>query len=625
MTHHRYHFEPADHEPQLRAVLGELEQLDVITPRELDRIVRLYPKADGAVLSKSELIRGYRWLERRAGRDPDAGDLIPRLRKKPVRTLSGVATVTVLTKPFPCPGRCIFCPNDVRMPKSYLSDEPGAQRAAQHAFDPYLQTYFRLRALSNIGHPVDKVELIVLGGTWSFYPEAYQIWFVLRCFEALNDFVPATAGAEDPASALAPGALPFEELALHQRPETPALANTRSDEGADADGARESEEPATINDRAGYNRTVARFLRQHHDGRLLDTSEAATWEQLEAAQNTNEGAAARCVGLVLETRPDHLAEDEVLRLRRLGATKVQIGFQSLSDEVLALNHRGHDVAATRRAVTLLRHAGFKLHAHWMPNLYGSSPELDLEDFQRIFDQPELRPDELKIYPCSLIESAELMDYYRRGDWRPYTDDELTDVLVGCLERVPPWCRITRVIRDIPSQDIVVGNQRTNFRQLAEQALARRGGCCRDIRSREVRGRQVRGEGLHLRAHAYSTGVGEEVFLEYVDGEERIAGFLRLSLPEGESFVEELKESAVIREVHVYGALAGLGEAAEGRAQHQGLGRRLIEEAARRAATAGYRNLAVISAIGTREYYRRQGFRDGRLYQHRGLNGASGGG
>jgi elongator complex protein 3 len=536
--------------------------------------------------------------------------LIPRLRKKPVRTLSGVATVTVLTKPFPCPGRCIFCPNDVRMPKSYLSDEPGAQRAAQHAFDPYLQTYFRLRALSNIGHPVDKVELIVLGGTWSFYPEAYQIWFVLRCFEALNDFVPGTAGAGDPASPLAPGALPFDQL------DGDRAAEIRP---ANGDAASVAETAAQINDRTGYNRTVASFLRRHHDGKLLDTSETATWEQLEAAQTTNERAAARCVGLVLETRPDHLDEDEVLRLRRLGATKVQIGFQSLSDEVLALNHRGHDVDATRRAVTLLRHAGFKLHAHWMPNLYGSSPDLDLEDFQRIFDQPELRPDELKIYPCSLIESAELIDYYRRGDWRPYTDEELTDVLVGCLERVPPWCRITRVIRDIPSQDIVVGNQRTNFRQLAEQALARRGGCCRDIRSREIRGRQVEGEGLHLRAHSYSTGVGEEVFLEYVDGEERIAGFLRLSLPREESFVEELAASAMIREVHVYGALAGLGEAAEGRAQHQGLGRQLIEEAARRATAAGYRNLAVISAIGTREYYRRQGFGDGRLYQHRALN------
>lgn len=616
MTYRRYHFEPADHEPQLRAVLGELEGLDSITPRELDRIVRLYPKDDGAVLSKSELIRGYRWLERRAGRDPDAGDLIPRLRKKPVRTLSGVATVTVLTKPFPCPGRCIFCPNDVRMPKSYLSDEPGAQRAAQHAFDPYLQTYFRLRALSNIGHPVDKVELIVLGGTWSFYPEAYQVWFVHRCFEALNDFVPATTGAGDPPSPLASGALPFDQL------DTDRTAGTSPNGGDGEAGAPES--PAQINDRTGYNRTVARFLRRHHDGQLLDTTETATWQQLETAQTLNESADARCVGLVLETRPDHLDENEVVRLRRLGATKVQIGFQSLSDEVLALNHRGHDVAATRRAVTLLRHAGFKLHAHWMPNLHGSSPELDLEDFQRIFDHPELRPDELKIYPCSLIESAELMDYYRRGEWRPYTDEELTDVLVGCLESVPPWCRITRVIRDIPSQDIVVGNQRTNFRQLAEQALARRGGCCRDIRSREVRGRQVQGEGLHLRAHTYSTGVGEEVFLEYVDEEERIAGFLRLSLPREKSFVDELEESAMIREVHVYGALAGLGEPAEGRAQHQGLGRQLIEEAARRATAAGYCNLAVISAIGTREYYRRQGFRDGRLYQHRALDEALGG-
>ncbi|MCB1055151.1 MAG: GNAT family N-acetyltransferase, partial [Acidobacteria bacterium] len=302
----------------------------------------------------------------------------------------------------------------------------------------------------------------------------------------------------------------------------------------------------------------------------------------------------------------------------LGATKVQIGFQSLSDRVLALNRRGHDVEATRRAVTLLRRAGFKLHAHWMANLYGSSPELDLEDFGRLFADPALRPDELKIYPCSLLESAELYDIHRAGKWRPYTDDELLEVLVGCLGRVPPWCRVTRVIRDIPSHEIVVGNRKTNFRQLAEAELARRGGRCRDIRAREVRGRRVEAGEVSLRRHEYATRGGREVFLEMIDAEERIAGFLRLSLPTGAAPCAELDGAALLREVHVYGALAAFGEAPDGAAQHRGLGRRLVTEATSEAAAAGYRHLAVISAVGTRGYYRTLGFEDGELYQHRAL-------
>ena len=190
------------------------------------------------------------------------------------------------------------------------------------------------------------------------------------------------------------------------------------------------------------------------------------------------------MGLVVETRPDHLSHEEVVRIRRLGATKVQIGFQSLSDEVLEVNRRGHDLAATRRAMRLLRGAGFKLHAHWMPNLHGSDPERDVEDFGRIFGDSDFRPDELKIYPTSLIESAELMRFYEAGEWRPYREDELLEVLCACLLEVPEYCRITRVIRDIPGDDIHAGNKVTNFREVVERELSSRGLRSRDIRARE---------------------------------------------------------------------------------------------------------------------------------------------
>jgi elongator complex protein 3 len=282
---------------------------------------------------------------------------------------------------------------------------------------------------------------------------------------------------------------------------------------------------------------------------------------------------------------------------------------------LVANKRGHDTAATRRAIRLLRRAGFKVQAHWMPNLYGSSPEKDIEDFQRLFSDRDFRPDELKIYPCSLIESAELMTHYEAGRWKPYTQRELTDVLTECLKRVAPYCRVSRVIRDIPGEDILVGNKVTNFRNVAEAELERRGWVCRDIRSREIRNTSVQLEDLRMDEIRYETSVGREVFIQYVTGEERIAGFLRLCLPEGKAYIQELQASALIREVHVYGAAVGIGKKDEQKSQHSGLGTKLIERAKALARREGFENLAVISSVGTREYYRRLGFKDRELYQH----------
>jgi elongator complex protein 3 len=309
----------------------------------------------------------------------------------------------------------------------------------------------------------------------------------------------------------------------------------------------------------------------------------------------------------------------VRRIRRLGATKVQLGIQSLDDAVLAANKRGHDVAATRRALRLLRAAGFKLQAHWMPNLLGSTPRADIADFARLFEDETVRPDELKIYPCSLVESAELVQYYESGAWRPYEYDELLEVLVDALGTTPRWCRLTRVIRDISSDDILCGNKLTNFREIAQAELERRGGRARDIRAREVRGHRVVLEDLELRDTVYSVAGGEEHFLELVTADDRIAAYLRLHLPSRDrpcsEILEEIADSALIRELHVYGQATPLGRAGRGAAQHRGLGRRLLERAARQARAAGYPDLAVISAVGTREYYRKRGFRDGPLYQH----------
>lgn len=574
--------------------------------REMHQLLRDHLKDGRDFFRNDDLVTAYRAFAGTNGLPPFDNEILQRLRLKPIRTISGVTTVTVLTKPFPCPGECIFCPNDIRMPKSYLFDEPGAQRAELNSFDPYLQTYTRLLSLYTIGHPTDKIEAIILGGTWSFYPETYQLWFIKRVFDALHDFGKGIDQCAEVQIALQTGSQ------LH--PEHPVTVKV---DGLQIEQTYNQVVQAVYKAEMYRSREQARFIAIGEHPRSAIT-EYATWDELAAAQHENETAACRCVGLVIETRPDHISVEEVLRIRRLGCTKVQIGFQSLNDEVLRKNRRGHTVAATRRAVKLLRQAGFKIHAHWMPNLYGSSPDQDIADYRRMFDDPDFRPDELKLYPCSLIESAELMQRYQDGSWRPYTQDELMAVLTACFRYTPEYCRLTRVIRDIPGTEIVAGNKVTNMRQLVEERLAQQGERSHDIRAREIGDQAISADELQLDELRYAAGCSEEVFLQFITPERNIAAFLRLSLPTEPPLTEELREAAIIREVHVYGQSLGFGEAAPGKAQHSGLGSQLTERAAAIAAERGYRHLAVISAVGTRGYYRKRGFVDGDLYQIREL-------
>ena len=509
----------------LVAILDEVQAAPELGQERLARILRRHPLPDGSLLSKGQLLRGYTQLCAREGKAPDRA-LVRRLRVKPTRTISGVAPVTVLTEPFPCPGECVFCPQVERMPKSYLPDEPGAMRAAAHEFDPYEQTSSRITAMAEIGHNVDKVELLILGGTWSCYPEAYQEWFVRRCLDAMNE------------------------------------------------------------------------------------TEART---LEEAQRINEGGPHRNVGMVMETRPDRITPEEVRHLRRLGATKVQIGVQSMDDRLLALNRRGHTVAETRRAMRLLRLAGFKIVVHWMPNLLGATPESDLEDFGRLWSDPAICPDELKIYPTALLPDTELYESWQRGEYRPYDEGTLVELLARCKALIPPYCRVNRLMRDIPSPNIVAGVKKTNLRQIVQRRMAREGLACRCIRCREVRGQAIVPDELRLERLDYETDATRECFLSYVTSDDRLAGFLRLSLPRARPPIAELSGCAVIREVHVYGPALELGARREGSAQHAGLGTRLLDEARHIARQEGFRRLAVIAAIGTRPYYRERGFYQGELY------------
>ncbi len=336
--------------------------------------------------------------------------------------------------------------------------------------------------------------------------------------------------------------------------------------------------------------------------------------RLTEAQAFNESALHRNVGLVIETRPDEITPDEIRWLRHLGVTKVQMGAQSLDDRILEMNKRGHDVECTRRATALLRAAGFKIVLHWMPNLHGATPESDREDFAKLWQG--FCPDEIKIYPNQLLANAELYEYWQRGEFRPYTTEQLIDLIADVKTTIPRYCRVNRVIRDIPSTNVVEGNRRTSLRQDVHDEMKRRGTRCECIRCREVRGKQVDPELLKLDDLIYDADHAEEHFISYNAPDEKLAGFIRLSLPSKDAPQTQLNDldgAALIREVHVYGQSLPVGEEKTGAAQHAGLGTNLLHQADQIAKENGFQRMAVISAVGTREYYLERGFERGELY------------
>jgi len=520
---------PTDPPPYSKAVLylAELTLKDIEAGKDVFRAIRGHPLPGGAgFLSKHTLITAYRNQVRDGIRQEDQ-NLLKIIRLKPMRTMSGVTTVTVLTKPYPCPGQCIFCPDYEEMPVSYLPDEPGAMRALFHKYDPYSQVASRIEALHEIGHPTDKIELLVLGGSWSAYKDDYQTWFIKSCFDAMNGFESDT---------------------------------------------------------------------------------------LTQAQDLNEQAQHKNVGLVLETRPDLITLMELSRMRKLGVTKVQMGIQSLDNQILEMNNRGHTVEEAKEGVAKLRAAGYKIVLHWMPNLLGSTIESDRKDFDRLWDG--FAPDEIKIYPTQLLENTGLHDIWMEGNYQPYSTEELIQLISDIKPTIPRYCRVNRVVRDIPSQNVVEGNRRTSLRQDIQAEVKRRGENCQCIRCREVRGQEIDITSLKLNDQVYFSNGCEEHFLSYDTEDDHLAGFLRLSLPGTDAVdtgIDDLHQAAIIREVHIYGESLPVGEEKAGAAQHAGLGTTLLEEGEKIAAEKGFLKIAVISAVGTRRYYLDRGYKRGELY------------
>ncbi|MDD4358361.1 MAG: tRNA uridine(34) 5-carboxymethylaminomethyl modification radical SAM/GNAT enzyme Elp3 [Candidatus Pacebacteria bacterium] len=447
------------------------------------------------------------------------------LKIRPIRSLSGVVNVSVLTKPYKCPGKCTFCPNEKDIPKSYMSGEPAVERAKRLRYNPYFQVRRRIDVLESTGHNAEKIDLRVIGGTWSYYNKKYRIWFAKRCFDAAN-------GKE--------------------------------------------------------------YVRESFSNKTIKS----LWKELEIAQRLNETTKYRIVGFSFETRPDYVTRKEVHEMRKLGATKIEIGVQSIYEDVLQKTKRGHDVETTIKATKILKNAGFKVSYQIMLNLPLSNKKRDLEMFKELFSNENFKPDYLKIYPLALVKNSKLYSDYKKGNYKPYTERELIDLIKDIKKQIPCYVRIERIIRDIPAPLIVEGGAKaSNLRQIIDREIKKEGWKCKCIRCREIKNLAQEKE-LRLMREDYAAQNGKEIFLSFEDNNRSLYSMLRLRI--------NPNKTTIIREVHTYGEAKKIQE--KGSVQHRGLGKALIAEAEKIAKNEfSAKKLSVISGVGVRDYYRKLGY------------------
>jgi elongator complex protein 3 len=439
------------------------------------------------------------------------------LLTKPVRTRSGVTIITVVAKPAPCPGKCIYCPKGVNAPQSYTGMEPAIQRGIRNDYDPFQQVKNRLWQYQIMGHPVDKIELIIIGGTFLALENDYQDWFVKRLFDALND------------------------------------------------------------------------------------KEATN---LEGAIKLNEDAKIRCSGLTIETRADYCFENHINQMLRLAATRVEIGVQSVYPEVLEKINRLNTVEDVVRATQLVKDSCLKCTYHMMPGLF-VEPEKDLEQFKILFENPDFRPDSLKIYPALVIKGTGLYEMWKKGEYKPLGNEEAVELLAEALKYIPKYCRVIRVQRDIPADQIVAGVKKSNLRELVERRAEKLGTNIQEIRYREVGHKlgEIDFDHVKLCRMDYDASHGKEIFLSFEDVKNDVViAFLRLRMPFKPFRKEITDRTALIRELHVYGPLVPVGEFKKDAYQHKGFGRKLLEEAERIAQQFDKNKIVIISGVGIRNYY-----------------------
>jgi elongator complex protein 3 len=463
------------------------------------------------------------------------------LKRKPVRTISGVSPVAIMTSPHMCPhGKCLYCPggpaSKFSSSQAYTGDEPAGQRAQKTKFDPFAQVNLRLNQLQYIGHPVNKVELILMGGTMTARSHDYQEWFVRRALQAMNTYNPKSQPE------------PSAKLSL---------------------------------EKSNNNNSFCYF---------------------EPVKKENELADVRCIGLTFETKPDWCGKKQIRRMLRLGCTKVEIGVQTTYERVNREMHRGHGMRASKKASRMLKDSGLKVGYHLMPGQPTMSEAMCREDFHQIFCDNQWKPDYLKIYPTLVVEGTRTYDMWKNGEFNPLNTDQAAEIVADAMSNMPRYVRLQRVQRDIPAHNIEAGVQKSNLRQIARQKLNDRGETCNCIRCREVGHNDEEPEEIKLTRTKYESAGGTEFFISFEDLTKNIlVGFCRLRFPNSQ-FIKQLNNSSVIRELHVYGDEAVLGEDDDSW-QHRGYGKRLVKEAERISRQHGYDKICVTSGIGAKEYYR----------------------
>lgn len=467
-----------------------------------------------------------------------------KLVKTKVRSLSGIASLTLFTKGVGCPFHCVYCPTEPNIPKSYLSDEPAVMRAIRGHYDPTAQTQGRLIMLALSGHSIDKIEIIIKGGTFSFLPRRYRTFFIKHIINACN-----------------------------------------SDTLAYLQSGRQT----------------------HQNNNLL------------RAQQINEEAPSRIIGINIETRPDYINPAELRYLRTLGVTHVEIGVQTIYDDIYKTIKRGHTVDAVIHATQLLRDAGFKVGYHLMPNLPGSTPERDYEMIKTVFEHPSFKPDHLKLYPTTVTPFTELEHWHASGLYRPYGLNLLVDMLIRAKKNIiPPWVRIGRLTRDITTTMMSANRFPPNLREVIQKKMQEQSVTCLCIRCREIQ-LSTPVTPLSIRIHEYEAGEGKEFFIEKVDARLRCLGFVRLRFPSSlfkrkvKPIFRSLQNAALIRELHVYGKSTPIGTRDNKSVQHRGIGEELLEYAENMVKENGITKLAIIAGIGVRMYYRKRGYRLSQTY------------
>ncbi len=488
-------------------------------------------------LLNSDILAGYRLLLQKK-KIRKNGLLEKALRKRAIRTMSGIAPVAVLTKAYPCPGTCAYCPHEKEVPTSYLSNEPAVMRAIRCGYNPYKQVVLRLKALEANGHNPTKIELIVIGGTWSYLPIKYKYWYILNCFKAANDY-----------------------------------------------------QKKKIDLKSVYRKNL-----KMEDFKKL----------LKKEQKRNEIAKYKIIGLTLETRPDYIDKDEVLEMREFGCTRVEMGVQAVDDKILKLNKRGHGVKEIIEATKLLKDYGFKVTYHLMPALPGATPAKDLKLFKKLFTDQNFQPDQIKFYPTVVTKGSLLYRWYKRGEYKPYSNKVLQNLIIKCKALVPKYVRIIRLVRDIPGESIIAGNKITNLRQVMKD----QGVKCSCIRCREARDKKI--EKYKINIIKYPASEGTEYFISADSKNKKVLyGFCRLRIDQNNE-----NYPAFIRELHVYGELVSVGQ--KKKVQHSGLGKKLMIEAEKIVKKNKIDTLTIISGVGVRGYYKKLGYKLKNTYMIKGL-------